>query len=378
MKKIIIAALAFIMLFGVSAYADETENMLYANSFCYGLKGISDLQKSSETGGYEIKTMDTKKVLSVYMGLSQNNKDRSSGVMMGPDDTESYTLSVNMRGQQTIKADGIIFFNVNSGAEFYALRVYSDGTMKICKNSIFSSVGGTGEGMLPENTKIYFWNNFRIKSDRGIIEVYVNNSETPSIVWEDSSPLTGGKVGFGVFGATYASAEMYFSDVKITTETAGATAAAQAVLSNGIAFTTGSPVFFINGEENRIDAVNPDVVPYIEEDRTMIPLRALGEAIGFDVGWSEGKITLTKDEITLGLTSGSDICYINGDPFTLTNKVTIKQNRSFVPLRNITELFGKKVLWKDNGVIVISDDDMTNSVTNEIAELIGKKSGKPY
>ncbi|MEZ4813447.1 MAG: copper amine oxidase N-terminal domain-containing protein [Caldisericia bacterium] len=47
----------------------------------------------------------------------------------------------------------------------------------------------------------------------------------------------------------------------------------------------GKPIAKINGEEVQIDPENPDVVPTIINDRTMVPMRFLAESLGCEVEW---------------------------------------------------------------------------------------------
>ncbi|MEZ4812711.1 MAG: stalk domain-containing protein [Caldisericia bacterium] len=52
-----------------------------------------------------------------------------------------------------------------------------------------------------------------------------------------------------------------------------------------VEFWIGKPIAKINGEEVQIDPDNPDVVPTIINDRTMVPMRFLAESLGCEVEW---------------------------------------------------------------------------------------------
>lgn len=49
--------------------------------------------------------------------------------------------------------------------------------------------------------------------------------------------------------------------------------------------------------------VQTDVAPYIKDDRTFVPIRFISEALGYDVNWNEDtrevKITRNSNEIVL-------------------------------------------------------------------------------
>ncbi|MCF8010081.1 MAG: copper amine oxidase N-terminal domain-containing protein [Clostridiales bacterium] len=51
----------------------------------------------------------------------------------------------------------------------------------------------------------------------------------------------------------------------------------------------------VNGTVKFIDAYNPDVVPIIYHNRTMLPLQFVAESLGCDVGWDSAlqEVTVT-------------------------------------------------------------------------------------
>jgi len=53
------------------------------------------------------------------------------------------------------------------------------------------------------------------------------------------------------------------------------------------------PIARVNGVEIQIDPDNPDVVPTIINDRTMVSMRFLAESLGCEVEW----VADTKDVI---------------------------------------------------------------------------------
>jgi len=60
----------------------------------------------------------------------------------------------------------------------------------------------------------------------------------------------------------------------------------------------GKPRARVNGDEVPIDADNPKVSPEIINGRTMLPVRFIGESLGFGVNWDENSKTVT---ITVGV-----------------------------------------------------------------------------
>lgn len=53
-----------------------------------------------------------------------------------------------------------------------------------------------------------------------------------------------------------------------------------------IALHVGSPLTLFSGDIKTLDSENPNVVPIIHKDRTLIPLRAISEHFGADVSYN--------------------------------------------------------------------------------------------
>ncbi len=100
---------------------------------------------------------------------------------------------------------------------------------------------------------------------------------------------------------------------------------------------------YIDGEELSFDAA-----PYIENGTTRVPMRAIFEALGADVKWDaeDKKVTAEKDGTTVELTIGEDVAYVNGTENPLLVPAEIKESRTMVPLRFVSEALGAKVDWE--------------------------------
>ncbi|MEW6622110.1 MAG: copper amine oxidase N-terminal domain-containing protein [Bacillota bacterium] len=103
-----------------------------------------------------------------------------------------------------------------------------------------------------------------------------------------------------------------------------------------------------------------DVPPVIKEGRTLIPIRAIANGLGADVEWdSETKtITMSRDGITIILVLDSmEVTVINAegdeDNFVLEVPAQLISNRTFVPLRFISQALGNRVDYSlENGIII--------------------------
>jgi hypothetical protein len=90
-----------------------------------------------------------------------------------------------------------------------------------------------------------------------------------------------------------------------------------------------------------------DQPPIIENGRTLVPLRAIFEALGAEVSWEQSTQTVTavRGDITVTLQIGSNILNKNGEQFTLDVPAKIVGGRTLVPARAVAESFGAKVEW---------------------------------
>ena len=99
-----------------------------------------------------------------------------------------------------------------------------------------------------------------------------------------------------------------------------------------------------------------DVAPRIVASRTLVPLRAIAEALGVQVGWDEPTRTVS---LKAGITSvrvriDDATAQINGHPVYLDVPATIAESRTLVPVRFVSEAFGAVVIWlSDSRTVVI-------------------------
>ncbi len=90
-----------------------------------------------------------------------------------------------------------------------------------------------------------------------------------------------------------------------------------------------------------------DQPPVIIEGRTLVPLRAIFEALGAEVNWNNDtrSVTATKEDTTIFLTIGSSVLYKNGEATYMDVPGQIINARTMVPVRAISESFGADVYW---------------------------------
>lgn len=89
-----------------------------------------------------------------------------------------------------------------------------------------------------------------------------------------------------------------------------------------------------------------DVPPQIINDRTMVPMRAIFEALGATVDWSSDTKTITaKKENTTVITSiGNKTISVNNSLSEIDVAPCIIDDRTLVPVRFISEALGCNVI----------------------------------
>lgn len=95
--------------------------------------------------------------------------------------------------------------------------------------------------------------------------------------------------------------------------------------------------------------VSMDVPPVIENDRTLVPIRAFIEALGgtvitWDADTATAHIQSEKGDI-LSIQIGTKILFMNGDAYELDVPAKIIGDRTMVPLRVISETLKYDVEW---------------------------------
>ena len=122
----------------------------------------------------------------------------------------------------------------------------------------------------------------------------------------------------------------------------------------------------VNGED--ITFEDPEALPKIMNNRTMLAARAFYEKIGAKVDWN-GKartVTVSKDKDKIVLTIGSNKALVNGKEVALDSAATIVNDKTYIPVRFVSEAFGYKVKYDPNeGMPIV---DIFNITEKELAD----------
>lgn len=110
-----------------------------------------------------------------------------------------------------------------------------------------------------------------------------------------------------------------------------------------------SPYVYINSISTLLDNSNMNVTPILIGDSTYIPVRTLAEIYGASVEWdgTRNRVTIYYKNKTIVLTIDDNNIMHNNKQRTISNKPVIYEGRTLLPLRDVMELLGKQVDWKD-------------------------------
>lgn len=95
--------------------------------------------------------------------------------------------------------------------------------------------------------------------------------------------------------------------------------------------------------------VYPDSNPIIVNDRTLVPIRAIAEAMGYDVGWNQAlqRVTISaydgSGEIQIGIGEYSIALPYKSVPIDVA--AMIYEDRTYIPVRAVAEALDARVEW---------------------------------
>lgn len=116
----------------------------------------------------------------------------------------------------------------------------------------------------------------------------------------------------------------------------------------------------------------------IQNDRVLVPMRSIMEALGYSVVWHSNTHTVeaNKGDTQLFLTIDNPVATVNQQPVILDAAATLSENSTMVPLRFVAQYGGATVLWDAATAVVsittsqVPQGDLTDSVvyiqTNKI------------
>lgn len=197
-----------------------------------------------------------------------------------------------------------------------------------------SGLNGTTEGKVREDNSLE--DGFIINEDPGFVDAQNGNYtlKADSMIYEK----------FPDFKAPdFMNIGMYTPHLKVR-------------LKDCISFMINSPVAYHGFNDKLIDKDNHNITPVIIGDKTYVPIRFLGEALGAKVSYDESTnqavINRDADSLVIDLANGK---YLFNEKEMSWDAPVVIEGRTLVPVRVISEAFSKQVDWVDNCMIIVSD-----------------------
>ena len=122
---------------------------------------------------------------------------------------------------------------------------------------------------------------------------------------------------------------------------------------------------YVNGIKTEFDEP-----PASENDRTLVPMRGIFEALGAEVYWDEKSETASAflNEDTMSITIDNNIMLKNNDEIILDVPARMYGDRTLVPVRAISEAFGSYVGWDENtqtGFVDSKENPMNETIISD-------------
>ncbi|MCI5643191.1 MAG: copper amine oxidase N-terminal domain-containing protein [Peptoniphilus sp.] len=126
-------------------------------------------------------------------------------------------------------------------------------------------------------------------------------------------------------------------------------------------FAAKTPLIEYNGK-----IIKSDVAPFIQNERTMVPIRFISETLGYKVGWNNDKrlVSINGSNTSIELKINSKKAKVNGKEIELDAPALIKSERTFVPLRFVAENLKAEVKWDNENFKVIITDSSKATMLN--------------
>ncbi len=115
----------------------------------------------------------------------------------------------------------------------------------------------------------------------------------------------------------------------------------------------------------------------MENGRTMLPLRLVGEACGASVIWDNNiqQATITLNNHKAIITSNSNVMLLNEEQLNLDAPPLMHNNTLYLPLRSIGEALGKKIIWQnklEQGFIIVCNQEQDFFSRGKFNELLSQ------
>ena len=119
----------------------------------------------------------------------------------------------------------------------------------------------------------------------------------------------------------------------------------------------------------------PDEKPFIDSNnRTMVPLRFVSQELGYQTVWNAktNEVTITDKKTTIKLKVNSNVLVVNNTTQKMDTKMILKNGRTFVPLRFVTQAFGAKLIFNSKTNQIDIQTSIPLPIIGEMPTITGK------
>ncbi len=113
-------------------------------------------------------------------------------------------------------------------------------------------------------------------------------------------------------------------------------------------------------EIDKKEITSADAAPFIKDGRTLVPLRMVSEGLGAEVTWKAEtrEVVILDMDTTIVLKINSNIINVNQKDQKMDSEAIIINNRTYVPVRFISEALGYSISWDGvNRLVSINTKD---------------------
>lgn len=130
--------------------------------------------------------------------------------------------------------------------------------------------------------------------------------------------------------------------------------------------------YYVNGQPQ---ATNLPIL--MENGRTMLPLRLIGEACGASVAWNsnEQQAIITLNNHKTIIKPSSNVMLVNNEQLNIDTAPLMHNDTLYLPLRSIGEALGKKIIWQSKlgqSFIIVCNQEQNFSNRSQFNELLSK------
>ena len=267
--------------------------------------------------------------------------------------------SFNKIANVSVNVTSYIDTKVENGTSYkYVVRtIFEDGAVSLPTNEVEIKVHGVVEDTTPPNVQVAFPQNYTTVNEDTI---NISGKVTDDGSGVESITINGNAVTIDNNGTFSTTVSLMKGDNTITivatdkagnktTKTITVTYKPQTIIT----LQPNNPIMSVNGVQQEIDpgrGTKPVIIP--KWNRTVVPIRAIVEALGGTIGWDpvQRMVTINLDDNTINLWIGKPQAEVNGimkwiDPNDHDVKPIIINDRTMLPLRFVAENLGCKVEW---------------------------------